>query len=71
MCPYCANTQRIKREHGGYCVKYSCYERLKQDKLSRERHTFNQHALVCKVKTVKTIEVYRYGKLVETRVEYS
>lgn len=69
-CPYCAQSNTHK-DANGYCRVYRCYERLQEDRRSQEGHRFNQYPEVQKVKTVRTIETYNYGKLIKTETVYS
>jgi len=70
MCPYCAQTNTRKDEHG-YCIVYGCYNRKKSDIRQQEINLFNSHPVAKTVEKVTTTKTYNFGKLVDTTVTYN
>jgi hypothetical protein len=69
-CPYCG-IRETQKDANGFCKKYGCAERHKEEMGKQENHLFAIHPIAYKIKRVITTETYNYGKLVKTETTYS
>lgn len=69
MCPYCAQTNTRKDEYG-FCIRYGCQNRLKEEKIQQKINLFNSHPVVKTVEKTIITKTYHYGKLVGTEITH-